>query len=79
MSSFKYADWNPTRGTVPAYFVDERGQIEKGEIVIVDAEPANNYGESLTNDGKQERLVGWAHNLCQSFENGRVLVPLKGH
>ena len=80
MAEFKYADWNSLRGTVPAYYVDTHsGQIEVGEVVVVNGSPADSYGSPLSDDGETERLVGWRHSLCQSFENGRVLVPLRGY
>jgi len=77
--TFDFADWNPARGTVPAYFVDTDGLITVGELIIGDdGQPINNLGEPLVNDDAIQSLTGWAHKECASFENGRVLVPLKG-
>lgn len=42
MSDFKYPDWNPARGTVPAYIVERHsGQITIGEVVIIDGDPCD--------------------------------------
>lgn len=77
--AFRFADWNPERGTVPAYFVADGGLITFGEVIIGDkGQPIDNLGDDLADDGSTSTLTGWAHTLCASFAEGRVLVPLKG-
>lgn len=76
---FRFADWNPKRGTVPAYFPDpDTDIITLGEVSIGDdGEPQSELGP-LKSDGTTRTLLGWKHSVCQSFNNGAVLVPLKG-
>lgn len=78
-NKFRFADWNPERGTVPAYFVGDDGLIFVGEIIIGEkGQPLNNLGVDLEDDESVQSLTGWAHTQCASYEKGRVLVPLKG-
>lgn len=78
-AEFRYAGWNPTRGTVPVYIVDRHsGQITIGEVLVLDGEPCDGGGEPLRNYHETTNLVGWRHTTCQSFNEGGLLVPLKG-
>ena len=79
-ATFKFADWNPVSETVPAYFVDRHsGLITVGRIAIgADGEPTDASGFALDDDVKTERLLGWGHSVCASYNGGQVLVPLKG-
>lgn len=75
---FAYADWNPKRHTVPAYYPDPQTDlITMGEVAVGDdGEPESHLGP-LKRDDRTRTLVGWPHTVCQSFEGGSVLVPLK--
>ncbi len=77
MTEFRFADWNPKRGTVPAYYVGEGDLIEPGEALVIEGAPCGMSGEALTDDGTTRRLTGWAHAECASFNGGRVLIPLR--
>ena len=74
---FRFADWNPQRGTVPAYYVGEGDLIEPGEALIVDGAPCSMGGEPLADDNSTCRLTGWIHAECASYNDGRVLIPLR--
>jgi hypothetical protein len=77
-NKFRFADWDPARGTVPAYFVGEDGLITAGEIIIgANGQPINKLGDALDDDESVQTLTGWAHTQCSSYAMGRVLVPLK--
>ncbi len=78
MTEFRFADWNPKRGTAPAYLVADDGLITLGDVAIIDGAPCNTAGDLLTDDGETKTLTGWRHSVCQSFEGGRVLIPIKG-
>lgn len=78
MDDFRFADWNPKRSTVPAYLVGSDGLVTLGDVIVIDGAPCNAAGEPLADDGETQALTGWRHSLCQSFERGRVLIPLKG-
>jgi len=74
---FRFADWDSSRGTVPAYYVQSSGVITVGEAAVVDGKLWCNSRE-IVDDGRTERLVGWRHDVCQSFDDGSILIPLKG-
>jgi hypothetical protein len=77
-SNFKYADYNPKRETVPAYFVQNGGSLQIGEVSIIDGEPTNGNNRTLlANDSEIVELKGWRHKKCASFEEGTILIPLK--
>jgi len=75
-TDFRFAGWNPNRGTVPAYYVSADGLIHPGEVLVIDGHPCNAWGEPMTDDGRTQELRGWTHRECASFDDGRVLVPL---
>ena len=78
MNTFPYAEWNPIRGTVPAYLVDPAtDRITLGEMAISDGAPVDQTGAPLESDGETRRITGWAHSLCESFSSGKVLIPLR--
>lgn len=79
MTTFRFAGWNPKRGTVPAYRVDKSSdQITAAEIIIgADGEPVDAGGLPLKDDGITRSLVGWPHRDCQSFADGSILIPLR--
>lgn len=75
---FRFSDWDPTTQTCPAYLVDDGDVITHDRVAIIDGKPCNGAGRELRDDGVTRTLVGWSHSICQSFEDGRILVPLKG-
>lgn len=77
MSRLKYADWDPKRGTVAGYTVDDGGLLERAEFIINNFEPVDRGGLPLKNDHKTVTLVGWSHAKAASFNGGHVLVALK--
>ncbi len=76
---FKYADWNPVTQTVPAYFVDRHsGLVSAGTVFVDKGGPCDPDGHfEYVSDGKNERLRGWGHTWCESFNDGSVLIPLR--
>jgi len=78
MQDFRFSDWDPVSGTCPAYYASEAGLIERGRVVVMDGQPCTMSGIAVRDDGHTQTLVGWGHSICQSYNEGRVLVPLKG-
>lgn len=78
MSTFRFADYNPKAMSVPAYLRTSSGTLEVG-VVGIDEEgnPVDGRGP-LRDDGRQVPLKGWAHSLAYSYNDGAVLIPVKG-
>lgn len=60
---------------LPCYLVGHNGIITVSTIAAIDGLPIHNDGRPLTPDGKTESLKGWTHSLCDSYEDGKVLIP----
>lgn len=63
-------------GVTRAYLVDECDLLTITSIAVIDGRPVNGCGEYLACDGKTRELRGWPDSLVDSYENGRVLVPV---
>ena len=74
----KYADFDASSQTLPAYFVSKDGLVERGRVLAVDGVPSYPiHGDPLPDDGRTELIGIYPNIICQSFCGGRVLVPLK--